>query len=90
MASYIQLEWILENKILHDEINCLDKNGWTYLHCLMEYIYRASGKNNKIDLQNEQKIAKLFVAYGIDQNIKNKDGNTAKQLLCKMQDEFYH
>ena len=82
-------EWILENNII-DDINDVDVNGWTCLHCWMEYIYKYSRKTHRMELLNERQITKLLVSHGIDPTIKANNGSIAKELLHEMQDEFYN
>ena len=83
------IEWILNNNIIID-INSVDKYGETCLHYLINYII-DNNKQNKSDLTNEKKIAQLLILHGVDVNIEERNGETAKQFLREygLQDELY-
>ena len=82
------IKWILKNEII-DDINAVNMDGWTCLHCLMYYIYFDSGKRSKNDLLNERNIARLFISCDVNASIKDKYGDTAKEYLSEIGDEFY-
>ena len=88
------VEWILNGDIIH-QLNAVDIYGWTSLHYLIDYVVNQYNKTagkiliHKSSLENQRKIGKLLISCGIDPNVKDKYGYTAKAYLDKMQSGLY-
>jgi ankyrin repeat protein len=72
-ALLLAVEWSQPEEVLSAllgagaDINYQDANGWTVLH----YAY------------DDEVVTKFFIKNGVDQNIKNKEGQTALHMACE-------
>jgi len=74
--NFEAVEWLVSNGA---DINATDEKGWTVLHCIAQSeIEIALAANMAVELRGAQ----FLIEKGAREDIKSKDGQTAKDIVA--------